>query len=526
MSSRADEIRRILEQYPQYQETLFCRGYLVTSRTLENLNAYPFYNQWRKTSCGKLKNGAEINIYCHRWQNCYTYEENGISVTLIGHAYNPFDMKYQEIEIIKDCLNAYEQGKDYFFSKVSELTGIHLIILYDKYGIIAVQDCCGIMPVYYGAINNDFYLASHGQLVGDICGLEMSENIRVFINAPFYKIGIAQLCGLDTPFSELTMLSPNTCINLPDMKVERFYPKNALTTTSVVTSDIERILKNSIRLCTDKWKCSVSLTGGIDSKMTLAAANELYDKLNYFSFISSEAEGKDARAAHEICLNLGLEHTIYTIPENESEIKDFGVIAEIMNHNQGYIRRKTGSDARKRAYLANHADIGLEIKSHVSEVGRAFYYKKLGKRKFRFPLTPRDMSNLAKRNFFNRSILRNMDASYRRFIETTDFGDFPDGYDETDMFYWENRMSAWGALVKQSFDVAHETTIPYNNRKLLELFFSFTLEDRIADVPQKVIIKNLNSKLFNMNISNNNEMKSRKRILLERVFFEVNSKFN
>ena len=43
-----------------------------------------------------------------------------------------------------------------------------------------------------------------------------------------------------------------------------------------------------------------------NSKMTLAAANNIYDKFEYFSFISSEAERKDAFAAHQICLNLGL----------------------------------------------------------------------------------------------------------------------------------------------------------------------------------------------------------------------------
>lgn len=76
-----------------------------------------------------------------------------------------------------------------------------------------------------------------------------------------------------------------------------------------------------------KWnRCAISLSGGVDSKTTLASANGLYDKFSYFSFFSKEQELVDAKAARQICNNLGLKHTIYRIPENNNEIKDFQFI--------------------------------------------------------------------------------------------------------------------------------------------------------------------------------------------------------
>ena len=94
------------------------------------------------------------------------------------------------------------------------------------------------------------------------------------------------------------------------------------------------------------------------------------------------------------------------------------------------------------------------------------------------------------------------------------------------MFYWEHRMSQWAAFVKQDFDISHETTIIYNNRKLMDLFMNFELKDRIADIPQQKIIKNLNQELYNLNIGNKNAMSNKSRILLERTFFELNSLFS
>ena len=63
----------------------------------------------------------------------------------------------------------------------------------------------------------------------------------------------------------------------------------------------------------------------------------------------------------------------------------------------------------------------------------------------------------------------------------------------------------------------------YNNRKLLETFMSFKLEDRIVDKPQRALIELLNKRLYNLNINNNNAMKNKKRILIEKIFFEINS---
>ncbi len=78
-----------------------------------------------------------------------------------------------------------------------------------------------------------------------------------------------------------------------------------------------------------------------------------------------------------------------------------------------------------------------------------------------------------------------------RFIDVADFGAFPEGFDETDMSYWASRMPAWVALVKQSSDASHDTTIIYNNGTLLEAFL-VPFNERINDEPQRKLIRRLN----------------------------------
>nr|WP_277398222.1 7-cyano-7-deazaguanine synthase [Neobacillus citreus] len=279
-----------------------------------------------------------------------------------------------------------------------------------------------------------------------------------------------------------------------------------------------------MRLISKKFKASISLTGGIDSKMTLAAAKDFYQSFRYFSFYSTQAEEKDALAANKICKELTLEHKVYKVPQTNEEIGNFNLLSQIIDHNSAYIKKHKETELRKIIHLYQESEIEMEVKSHVSEIGRAFYYKKLGKKILPRPISPRHMSNLYKRNMFNRETLRYMDNAFLEFIQMTDFGkSFKNRYDESDMFYWEHRMSQWASLVKQDFDFSHNTTIIYNNRQLLDLFMNFTLEDRINDNPQKEIIEGLNPKLFDLNIKNDNAMKNKKRIILEKVFFELNS---
>ncbi|RAS79917.1 asparagine synthase-related protein [Priestia endophytica] len=514
------KIEDILNKNTQLQKLLFRRGYLFTSKKLNIINKFPFYNHWSET---KIKN---FYLYLHNDQKGYIVTRNNKSFILIGHAYNPWDNISDEKQILDVCADAYEISKTKFFSELSKITGVFSILVTEGSNVFAVQDSTGIMPLFYTENKEELFCSSHSQLIADICHFNMDPRIERLVNSKFYLIGIRHLPGVKSPFNQIKALTANTYLESSPLKIQRFFPTKQLEVNSENPLEtICYVLKNSMKLVSDKFNASISLTGGTDSKMTLAAAKDFYDRYKYFSFISTEAEEKDALAAKKICKQLGLEHSIYKVPEKNDDIEEYENISEIINHNAGYIKKHKDAELRKIIYLYLQNQIGMEVKSHIAEIGRAFYYKKLGKTKMPQSLKPRHMSNLYKRNMFNRDTLKYMDEAFQEFIQTTKFGqDFDNRYDESDMFYWEHRMSQWSSLVKQDFDISHDTTIIYNNRKLLDLFMNFGLADRIEDGPQKEIIKQLNSELYNIDISNENAMKNKKRILLEKVFFDVNSR--
>lgn len=518
---RTTKIEDILNNNLHLQKLLFKRGYLFTTKKINNTNNFPFYSHWSES---KIKN---YYLYLHDDQKKFIVTRNNKSYVLIGHAYNPWDNIGDENQILEVCADAFEVSKTKFFSELSKITGVFIITVLSENNVVSVvQDSTGIMPLFYSENNGDVYFSSHSQLIADICQLNMDPEIERLVNSKFYLMGIRHLPGIKSPFSQIKALTANTYLETYPFKIQRFFPTKQVEVYSENQLEIIcNVLKNSMELVSEKFNASISLTGGTDSKMTLAAAKDFYGKYKYFSFISTKVEEKDAIAAHKICEYLRLEHTIYKVPENNDEIDNFDIISEIVSHNAGYIKKHKDAELRKIIFLYQQNEIGMEVKSHISEIGRAFYYKKLGKSKMPHSLKSRHMSNLYKRNMFNRRTLKYMDDAFKEFIQITNFGKtFGDRYDESDMFYWEHRMSQWASLVKQDFNLSHNTTIIYNNRKLLDLFVNFKLEDRIEDNPQKEIIKLLNEELFDLNISNDNAMKNKNRILLEKLFFEVNSR--
>lgn len=520
-------VKEIMEKYPEYQDALFRRGYLITTNNQIDRSEYPFYNKWKVYEIDKYK------IYVHEDQEFYRYENEEINVIMIGHAYNPFNMKYKEKELLEDAYNAYRKSKKELFETISEFTGIHIVIIFDKDKIVCVQDCGGMKSCYFGVIENNIYITSHTQLVADICDLEMDEFVRKIVKTKCYNIGNRYLPGNITTYKELKRLGPNTYLEYKDKKftINRFYPikshreiKNKKEFDEKI-EEIARIMHNNCLLATKKWKKpAISLSGGMDSKTTLAAANGLYDKFLLYSFESKEAEEKDANAAHKICEEIRQEHKIYKIPLNKDQIEDYEVMEKIINHNTAYMMNLPQNEIAKLIFLYRLKDFDIELKSWVSEVTRVTYERKYD---IKFPeiLNERQINVMNIRWFMHPFLMRKGDKIYRTFLQETDLNKKIYNYEHIDMCFWEIRCGSWETTAIQCFDMGNKTTIPYNNRKLLEDFLCFNHEDRKNGRVHKEIIKRCNHQIYNMNLTVINNIYHTYRITLEKIFFKIRTIF-
>lgn len=519
------DIKTILESKPYLKNDLFIRGFLITDKEQTDLNGFPFYGNW------KVEKHGNYCFMAHNLTGMHIYEdENGNCFFILGHAYNPFSMEYEEDKILKRISLSY--GTDDYIEQINNLTGVFVYGDLIDGELRYLVDPSGMQSACIGVVNGGFYLSSHAQLIGDLCGLKMDSFVKELVNYKWYGRVMGPYLPADlTPFSQVKRIVPSIMYTYGNGSIthKRYWPLREL---SVATNESEyqkvieqaaEILKNNMTLVSYKWKHPwISLTGGIDSNTTFASANGNYNKFETFSYISAEKEIPDAAAAKQISEKFGLNHHEYQIPSQNDELKDFEERRELFRHNNGYVAELYDNEARKKFFLRDNAECDVEVKSWVSETIRAYWYKHYGRKSFP-KLSPKLFRNLFKIFICNRSLAHKIDKLFADYIIDFEYDKIPSAYPPADMHYNEVTWGSWGGLNITEMKYCFDITFIYNNRRFFDLMFRVPLEKRISDQHHLDMKKYLNKDLFDMNIRVVNLKETSMRAFLLNVIFEINS---
>ena len=112
-------LKDVLDQSCDLQSFLFIRGFLISDKEICNMQEFPFYGNWKKEKHGKFW------FMAHKLTGMHIYEADNRVFFLMGHAYNPFTMEHEELEILRRISQNY--GKRSFVDCLNELTGVYLL---------------------------------------------------------------------------------------------------------------------------------------------------------------------------------------------------------------------------------------------------------------------------------------------------------------------------------------------------------------------------------------------------------------
>ena len=87
------------DKKPDLQKFLFIRGFLITDKKIENLEAFPFYGNWNETQ----RDG--YYFYTHNKTSVHFASNGKATLFLLGHCYDPFLMEIEEEKILTDKKN-------------------------------------------------------------------------------------------------------------------------------------------------------------------------------------------------------------------------------------------------------------------------------------------------------------------------------------------------------------------------------------------------------------------------------------
>lgn len=506
-----DDLFPRLEKQPEYKRFLYRFGYLIC-RSCPG-DPLGLLENWQ---CTHVR-GWEI--WTHPDQKLYLQEAAGRTWFLIGHCMNPMAMEHREERILAQL--AQQPGT------LFDLTGVFITGWLSQEGLRIWPDAAGMLMAAYGTAGGQSIVTSHTHLAETLFGLTRSDYVRRLTAYRFYPLFGFFLPGDHTPVRELRRLVPNHLLSLHcgSWQTVRFYPNGAAESMTMEerADQAAQILKNTLALIPEKWSHpAITLTGGCDSKTTLACAAEVRDRYSYFSYRSQEAEAVDAQGAAAICSSLGLAHTIHPIPDS---LPDEDLARDIIAASMGGIGYLPLREVRKRLYLARMEGVDVEVKSWASEIGRAYFHKRFAGTAFPERPTARYLTTLYKVFLHDRKLVRETDAIFQEYLDKYLRPEDTAGPDWIDLFFWEFRVGGWnGLVITGEHRFAFDITIPYNNRRLLELLLGAPLEDRRTDRLYTMIRARTDPAVDAAGVAITNLKHTSRRARLERLYLAVHSR--
>ena len=485
MNRNWDYIEATIEQFPEYRSAIFEQGYLLTNDNCSLESSFPFLDNWREVDIA-----GKAHFYVHRTQKTYVYAGNQSVCFLLGHAYDPFSGEWDEHTIIRTISETANGNYQHAIPLINNLTGLFLFGMFTDQGLFLCGDFESMRSSYYGMVGERWYVSSHEEIVAWLQPLTSNPYVERLENYRWYHLYGEGLPGDISHYKELKKIICNNYVVLRNgiFSSHRFYPVQPLTMCKDendyqrTVEEIAFAMETSMDLIVKKWpKPAVSVTGGRDSKGSLAAASHLGDSIQYYSYNSQYAEKIDCEAAEQICQSVGVKHTTYNIPLNRRIYPEYDLVRAILcvNSNRKYFNH---NDIMKRIYFRKEHPFDVEIKSWTSEIGRAFYYKRYGVKKLQKNCTARRVNAMNNIFLFHPVLMYQTDAEYRRYLKSSQYNEHMFNYDWSDIVDLEMRDSRWGAdVISCEHMFSHDVTIPYNNRRLGDLFLSVPFDKRLAD---------------------------------------------
>ena len=348
-----------------------------------------------------------------------------------------------------------------FYASLKRTGGAYVLFIEDGEGVHVVLDATGTVPVCHGFGT----IASHPRLIAETQGLTVSPVAERWFKHKAMNLGGRYMPGLLTAYDGIEILTPNQ--RLHDGRMTRFYP-DADCRERHPDEIVETVAPAlSSQLSRSSERLAFSLSGGMDSRLTLAASRPVAQHSLYFTYYGDNHPvfSNDIAVVRQLRDALGLEHrearlSAYTTPPDFAA--EFAINGDGMQGPAGLAYWFAGCVG------ADH----LHVRSNILETVRGYYLKNALNHKDAF-----DALKLAR--LFRQATAEEFTPYFQDFIDKAQFThDACRGFHYSDMFYWEHRLGGWLGPMIRGQRAVFETYIIYNSRALLELMMSRPLEDR------------------------------------------------
>ncbi|TNM52971.1 hypothetical protein [Brevibacterium sediminis] len=463
--------------------TLYPRGFIAHHQSLETSGWEGPPERFEHLSFG------DLSIWFDSERTPAIARSEGASVLVVGTAalVPPGSDQAEataDLQAIAETLQVELTSNQGQFLDALDYLGGRYAIIVEVDGLYRVfHDAHGTRTIYYDEIRQAF--STHVHLLASLVGAEPRDSDELKAARSWAALPLS-FAWDETPYSTIRALLPNHVLELESKRTFRYFPRERNRFTSLSfeerATEINRLWLGQISAfaqSTDRF--FVSLSGGLDSRVVLAALREHKDRVDAFTYFTNNGTGNWAQAmqldrdlSRQVLALAHVNHVPIVHGEGARFTEDDKAIADknsLVEHGRWLVAR----------YVENFGNnTGLHFRGNTQETIRSYY----GSTKHRDPIdlvkglmSSRLKSvNLGEEEIFEYQA--KLDETLKQFGYPNALHDFV----ASDMFYWEVRMGRWLAEIYNETDPAFDSISPMNMRAIVELGLAGPEDERRSGI--------------------------------------------
>ena len=196
-------------------------------------------------------------------------------------------LEHTDADVVRALAGALSRSWSRLYEALRYTAGGHVLFL-ERGGVHLILDATGTFPACHAEVAGATVVASHPRLVAEMTGAEETEFARTWRSHPARDRGGRYMPGLLTPYEGVEIVTPNQRFEVASRTMTRFYPARdheVLPEREIVDTVVPALSGQFARIA-QTHPLVVSLSGGMDSRLTLAATRPIAGKATYLTYNS------------------------------------------------------------------------------------------------------------------------------------------------------------------------------------------------------------------------------------------------
>lgn len=425
----------------------------------------------------RLSNGAWLGTHPELPVHRATAGES--ELVLIGYVLDPREPEATDTQILERLLRETDSLSQLLRASAG-LGGRWALVAFTRDGAHAFTDALGLRQVFHtrAAEHGGVWVMSQPGLALECLGSSFDPAAVAFVDSYAFRAAPEyRWPGAESPVAGLRHLLPNHVLDLCTGQVARYWPDgplDPLRPSEAIERAVE-LLRGLVHAAALRYELALSLTAGLDSRLVLAAARDVRERLSYVTVRQARMPDHhdDIRVPARLLARIGLPHEVIRARAAMSASFSWAYKRNVLYAHDHY-----GADAE--AILQHFGRRKIAMTGSGAEVGRCSFRRELPLSDYR-RITAGHLAHLQRmyhpyaRRCFEEWLA---DAAPRANVKLLD------------LFEWEQGHGNWLAMTQLEFDTAwRDIFTPYNCRELLTTFLA--APERLRSAPDYPLFKQM-----------------------------------